>query len=123
MNIIQLLTLFVAFSLAECLLPYSLTQMNFLRADHTTSAPTTTAAPSPTKTEAAPATLEIPTTTANETAAQDTKKTIFEEHAWLDNIVQLICERVLRFIKLLIQKFIMKQDIGLADFLMTVLIA
>jgi hypothetical protein len=37
--------------------------------------------------------------------------------------VQLVCERLLRLVKLLIQKFMLKQEISLADFLMNVLIA
>jgi hypothetical protein len=64
------------------------------------------------------------TTLAKTSAIKATEKTsIFEEYGWLDNVVQLICERLLRLVKLLIQKFVMKQNLSIADFLMNILIA
>ena len=48
--------------------------------------------------------------------------TLFDKYSWLDNIAQLIFERLLRLIKLLIQKYIMKMEITIAD-LLSVIIA
>ncbi len=132
MKIIQLVIFLIALNIVESFLPFSLTQMNFLRAGQETTITTksttaTEATPSittSTKTEEVKTTTEATTATAisTETATLETKKSVFEENAWLDNIVQFIFERLLRFIKLLIQKFIMKHHISLADFLLTALI-
>ncbi len=124
MKIIQLITFLVALSKVESFLPFSLTQMYVLRAEQDmTLARLVTSTPASTKTVEASTNITLTAQISTETSTLEPIKSVFEEYAWLDNIVQLICERLLRFIKLLIQKFIMKQDISIADFLMTVLIA
>ncbi len=124
MKIIQLITFLFALSKVESFLPFSLTQMYDLRAEQDmTLARLVTSTPASTKTVEASTNITLTAQISTETSTLEPIKSVFEEYAWLDNIVQLICERLLRFIKLLIQKFIMKQDISIADFLMTVLIA
>ena len=65
-------------------------------------------------------------TTSHETTSHDKatetdkiNRSIFVEHEWLDNIIQLVCERVLRLVKLLIQKVVFKQNISLSEIILT----
>jgi len=111
MHFIKLVVLFVVFSSVEPFIPYSLTDLRLFLTQTTSSEERISAALT---TEAS--TTVVPTETPS-------TKTVFEEYSWLDNIVQLLCERGLRLIKLLIQKFIMKQEITLSEFLMNLLVA
>ena len=63
-------------------------------------------------------------TTSHEKATETDKKnrSIFDEHEWLDNIIQLVCERVLRLVKLLIQKIVFKQNISLSEIILTTIV-
>jgi len=140
MKFFQLFIFIVALSQVESFLPFSLTQLNFLKSEQqqyskktetpeaiarTTTISTTTTSTTTTSTTTTSTTTTSTTTTSTTTTATTTEEieSVFEKNVWLDNILQLIIERIIRLAKLLFQKFIMKQDISLADFLMNVLVA
>jgi len=129
MNLIYLVIIVIAFSSAEAFIPYSLANLRLYKGETTTwktkattTEATTTEAVTTETTTILTSTTGPASTMPSETTSLQPTKTMFEEHLWLDNIVQLVCERGLRLIKLLIQKFIMKQNIPLSEFLMNVLV-
>ncbi len=115
---IELFLIIIRLSLANAFLPFALTEIKLFREQQTNQNRSYGAFAK--KTTSITTTSPATTTTA---VLTQKPKSIFEEHEWLDNIVQLVCERLLRLVKLLIQKFMLKQEISLADFLMNVLIA
>ena len=119
MNLIYLVIIVIAFSSAEAFIPYSLANLRLYKGETTTwkTEATTTETTTILTSTTGPA-----STMPSETTSLQPTKTMFEEHLWVDKIVQLVCERGLRLIKLLIQKFIMKQNIPLSEFLMNVLV-
>ncbi len=130
MKFFQLFIFIVALSQVESFLPFSLTQLNFLKSEQQqyskkTESPEAIARTTTTSTTTTSTTTTSTTTTSTTTTATTTEEieSVFEKNVWLDNILQLIIERIIRLAKLLFQKFIMKQDISLADFLMNVLVA
>ena len=135
MYLIKLVIIFVVFSSVEPFIPYSLADIGFFQAPAeatttlaSTTGPATTEATTILASTTRPATTEDTTTLASTTRPASTMsseatytpptKTVFEEHQWLDNIVQFLCERGLKLMKMLVQKFIMKQDLPLSEFLM-----
>ncbi len=120
MKFFQLFIFIVALSQVESFLPFSLTQLNFLKSEQQQYSKKTETPEAIARTTTTSTTTTSTTTTATTT---EEIESVFEKNVWLDNILQLIIERIIRLAKLLFQKFIMKQDISLADFLMNVLVA
>jgi len=134
MYLIKLIIIFVVFSSVEPFIPYSLADLGFFQAPaeatstlaSTTGPATTEATTTLASTTLASTTLASTTGPASTMSSEATytppTKTVFEEHQWLDNIVQFLCERGLRLMKMLVQKFIMKQDLPFSEFLMNLLV-
>lgn len=45
------------------------------------------------------------------------RKSIFEEHPWLDNALTLLFDKLFRLIVILLKKFVFKMDVSMSDFL------
>jgi len=116
MKFFQLFIFIVALSQVESFLPFSLTQLNFLKSDQQQYSKKTETPEAITRTTTTSTTTTSTTTTSTTTTSTTTTSTTTTS-------TTTIIERIIRLAKLLFQKFIMKQDISLADFLMNVLVA
>ncbi len=132
MILIKVFLFMLFFVQVKPFLPYSLSDIKLMRSEdifsqETPSQETTSQKTTSQKTTSQETTSQETTsqeTTSHEKATETDKKnrSIFDEHEWLDNIIQLVCERVLRLVKLLIQKIVFKQNISLSEIILTTIV-
>jgi len=127
MILIKVFLFMLFFVQVKPFLPYSLSDIKLMRSEDIFSQETPSQETTSQKTTSQETTSQETTsqeTTSHEKATETDKKnrSIFDEHEWLDNIIQLVCERVLRLVKLLIQKIVFKQNISLSEIILTTIV-